>query len=414
MADNKEDEGLWVVFLSIGLILFFTFIIWTAFKKQLLQLLLWIRQGEMTVASLWTPADKVIPVTINGRVQNMSFEQARDVAHSVTPDALLSESIRMGDVLSAISVHAMTPYQWIIGVLLVVMLVIIFFRGPTSLFRRSHNLEGLMAEQSKTFKTITPFLNFNPQKQPVRPPGAPVPEDLPLFSEALSPEEWVAYHQIPQPDGEINEAEARKAFSKQMIAPWKGWKALSPELQVLLAAFCLKAVRQRGESDEMLGRLACCWDYKKGMSFSQDRSLLQEARRVLKNKDLSGVALRNANRHAFVATALLRALDTARAEGGVLAPAQFVWLRGHNRALWYPLNNLGRQGFHPEAVGAMAHYRMEKQIDRPIPKIRVQDAVDALKAYLADKSWAMPIPALDYSDKKGKGKKNAGIMKPAA
>lgn len=414
MADNKEDEGLWVVFLSIGLVLFFTFIIWVALKQQLLQLVLWIRQGEMWLASLWTPADKVIPVTINGRTRDMTFEQIREVARSVTPEALLSDDYRMGEVIAAISVHALTPYTWIFGVLLVAMMVTVFFRGPTSLFRRTHDLEGLMAEQSKTFRTITPFLKFNPQKQPVRPPGAPVPQDLPLFAEALSPEEWIAYNQIPMPEGEVDEAEARKAFAKQMLGPWRGWKALPKELQILLAAFCLKASRKRAESDEMLGRLACCWDHKSGISFAKDRALVAEARRVLKDKDLSGIALRNANRHAFITTALLHALDTARQEGGVLAPAQFVWLRGHNRTLWYPLNNLGRQGFHPEAVGAMAHYRMEKQIDRPIPKVRVQDAVDTLKVYLADKSWAMPIPTLDYSASKGKSKKNIGIMKPAA
>lgn len=413
-GDNKEDEGLWVVFLSIALVLFFTFIIWTVFKEQLLQLLLWIRQGEMALASLWTSPDKPLNVVINGQLQTVSFDQMRDIAHSITPAQLLSDNYNMSEVMGAISRHALTPYKWIMGFLMAVMVVIVFFRGPTSLFRRKLDLEGLMKEQAKTFLTIVPFLNFNPQTMPVRPPGAAVPEDLPLFAEALSPEEWIAHNQVPMPDGEVDEAAARKAFAKQMVGPWRGWKALPKELQILLAAFCLKASRQRAESDEMMGRLAACWHHEKGMQFSGDRTLHAEARRVLKDKDISGLALRNANRHAFVTTALLRALDTARMEGGVLAPAQFLWLRGQNRTLWYPLNNIGRQGFHPEALGAMAHYRMEKQIDRPIPKVRVQDAVDSLKGYLADKSWAMPIPAVDYSAKKGKKNKNTGVMKPAA
>ena len=65
---------------------------------------------------------------------------------------------------------------------------------------------------------------------------------------------------------------------------------------------------------------------------------------------------------------MVRALWYARSEGGVLAPAQFLWLRGHDRALWYPLNNLGRKSFHIEAMGAMCQYKAEKRVSRPIPK----------------------------------------------
>lgn len=414
MADNKEDEGLWLLFLSVGLILFFSFIIWITLKEQLLQILLWIRQGEMALASLWTDPDKTLVLSIGGKPQNITFEQMREIAHSITPAALLSGDYHMGKIISAITYHALLPYKWIMGFLMVLMMFAVYLRGPTSLFRRVLDLEGLMKEQAKTFLTIAPFLSFNPQKMPFRAPGSPVPSELPLFAEALSPEEWVAYNQIPMPDGEIDEAAARRAFAKQMIGPWRGWKNLPKDLQILLAAFCLKASRKRQESDELLGRLAACWHSEKGMVYANDRTLYGEAKRILKNKDLSGLTLRNANRHGFVTTALLRALDTARTEGGVLAPAQFLWMRGENRVLWYPLNNLGRQGYHPEALGAMAHFRMEKQVDRPIPKIRVQDSVEALKVYLADKSWAMPIPTLDYSAEKGKKSKNIGVMTPAS
>ena len=72
---------------------------------------------------------------------------------------------------------------------------------------------------------------------------------------------------------------------------------------------------------------------------------------------------------------MLRALLTAREEGGVLSPSQFVWLRGYDRNLWYPLNNLGRQSCHMEAIGAMAHFRIERRAQRPIPKPKVQDTL---------------------------------------
>ena len=152
----------------------------------------------------------------------------------------------------------------------------------------------------------------------------------------------------------------------------------------------------------MLGRLAKCWSHDKGLQLGKDAKLVGEARRVLKNKELSHSVLKKCNQHAWNTTALIRALLTAREEGGVMAPAQFVWLRGHNRNQWYPLNNLGRHSYHMEAIGAMAHFKAEKMAKRPIPRAKVQDAVDAIIEYMGE-SHARPIPSLDYSGSKKRG-----------
>jgi len=191
---------------------------------------------------------------------------------------------------------------------------------------------------------------------------------------------------------------------QQLIGRWKGPKALEPYQQILLAAFCLKAARKRNEADAILGRLAECWTFKNGLKI--EKKLLNEARAILKNKKLAATVLSKANRHAFVTTAMLRALATAREEGGVLAPAQFVWLRAHDRTLWYPLNNLGRQSFHMESLGAMSHYRAEKMTQRPIPVPKLEDAMTTISEYMASNK-ARPIPQLDYSQSKKRGVKKA-------
>ena len=276
--------------------------------------------------------------------------------------------------------------------------------GPGTHFRTTLNIESLIHRQRKIFPVIAPFVDFDPSTQPPRPPGSPVPAELPAFAEALGPEEWLAYNNIPAPDGKIDRKAAARAFRKQLVARWKGPKALKPYQQVLLAAFCLKAARKRNESDRMLARLAECWSFKKGLKL--DRKLVSEARAVLKNKDLAGKTLAKANQHAFVTTALMRALATAREEGGVCAPAQFVWLRAHDRTLWYPLNNLGRQSFHLEAFGAMSHYRVEKMTQRPIPVPKMEDALTSISEYMASNK-ARPIPQLDYTHSKKRGVKKA-------
>lgn len=411
MADKNDDEAMWMVLFIGAILALLTFGIWYVFKAQLLQGLIWFRQGEFALAALWTDPKTVYEVTINGAKQTVTFESMHELVKRITPSMLLSDDISMRDTLGAISRAALEPFRYIFGGIFVVLCVWILFNGPTSKFRRVLDLNGLIREQARTFPVVAPFINFNPKETPVRAPGMPVPEDLPLFAEALGPEEFIAHHQITGKDGNFSREMIDQAFKKQLIAPWRGWKYLAKENQVLLAAFCLKAVRDRTRADDMLGRIALCWDHKGGLNLSKDPGLVGEARSILKKESLSGMTLKQCNHHAFVTTALLRAMDVARDEGGVLAPAQFVWLRGHNRTLWYPLNNLGRQAFHPEALGAMSHYRAEKVINRPIPKPRLDDATTSLLDYLNDPILRRPIPGVEYSKKKAK-KKNTGVMKP--
>lgn len=278
--------------------------------------------------------------------------------------------------------------------------------GPHTQYRTRLGLDGLIARQAPNFPVISPFVDFNPSTQPPRPPGAPVPVELPDFAEALGPEEWLAFNQIPAPDGTLDEEAAAKHFKKQLIGRWKGVKALKPYQQVLLACFALKASRERDASDEMLSRIAVCWSAKDGLKLSKDRKLLSDARKIIRNKDLASGTIAACNRHAFVTTALLGALNYARSEGGVLAPAQFVWLRAHDRTLWYPLNNMGRHSFHMEALGAMSHYKAERLTNRPIPAPKVEGAVQMIIEYMKS-NLARPIPTLDYSQSKTRGVKKA-------
>jgi intracellular multiplication protein IcmP len=316
--------------------------------------------------------------------------------------------------MDVISTLAMAPLKLPLAIIIAVMGIWCMMYGPGTHNRRKMNLDGLIGHQAKVFPVIAPFVKFNPSTQPPRPPGAPVPAELPAFAEALAPEEWLAYHNIPVPDGKIDRQAAYMAFAKQLGPRWQGWEGLPAYKQILLASMCLRAARKRIPSDEMLGALAQCWSFDKGLVL--DPKLVREARAILKNKDMSGPLLRKANQHAFQTTALIRALATAREEGGVMAPATFVWLRAHDRTLWYPLNNLGRQAFHMEAFGAMAHYKMEKMTQRPIPRPKVESAIDVLEEYMrSDK--ARPIPQLDYKGSKKRGIKkptSAGIKKPRA
>jgi len=405
-AENTLHEnaiGWTILLVVIGVIVA---IFWYYQSDEVRNLVRWIRYGEMWIVYLFVELGNMLGLTGEDgyKIYFLGQEQSWRKGFHDTPK--FDKEILSYNHLVYFTALAMQPMRIALFTICCLGALWCMFKGPRTHYRTRMSLETLIKRQSRNFPVIAPFADFNPATQPPRPPGSPVPAELPAFAEALGPEEWLAYYNIPAPDGALDEEAAAKAFKRQLIGRWKGPMALKPYQQILLAAFCLKAARKRNESDSMLGRLALCWTFKGGLKLSKDKTLLKEARKVLKNKDLAGGTLSKCNQHAFVTTALLRALTNAREEGGVLAPATFVWLRGHDRTLWYPLNNLGRQSFHIEAMGAMSHYKAEKMTQRPIPVPKVEHAVQTIAEYMGSKR-ARPIPQLDYSQSSKRGVKKA-------
>ncbi len=387
ISDSAVGWGiLGCVFAAIG------YVIWWHYHEQIRSMIRWVRYGEMWLMSFFVDANH----TVEWQGQPVNYHQMMDLAGKIAPEQIDSQ------LLSLLSTVALDPYLFVIIAITMCCGLWALFKGPGSEHRRKYDINTLIKKQSNIFPIISPFIDFNPSNMPVRPPGAPVPAELPLFSEALSPEEWIVYNEIPVVDKKLDHEATNKAFAKQLGPRWRGAKHLAPYKQIMLAAFCLKAARKRADSDAMMGRLAKCWNGKNELKI--DRKLLREARSILGNTKLSGSVLKKCNEHAWETTALMRGLTTAREEGGVLAPAQFVWLRAYERTLWYPLNNLGRQSLHMEALGATAHYKAEKLAQRPIPRPKVSDSVQTLSEYI-ESSRARPLPQLDYSNSKKRGVK---------
>lgn len=394
-GDTLYENGIgWA--LMLGILGFLLWVFWFFYAVEIREMVRWIRYGEAWLVSWFLGSE--YKILFEGK--EYGFHASLDAVPDYPKEKLKFQHLALFSAL------AMQPWKVPFLVLIGSGGLWCMFLGPNTQHRRRMTLDDLIEVQSQIFPIISPFVKFNPSTQPPRPPGAPVPVELPLFAEALGPEEWLAYNSIQTPDGKIEEGSASRAFREQLGAPWRGIKGLDGYKLILLAAFCLKASRKREQGDDMLGRLAQCWSMNNGLNLGKDKKLLKEAAKILKNKELSGATLAQANRHAFETTAILRAMQYAREEGGVLAPAQFVWLRAYNRPLWYPLNNLGRQSFHMEALGAMSHFKAEKMTQRPIPVAKVGHAVQTIQEYMKS-GTARPIPQLDYSQSKKRGIKKA-------
>lgn len=253
--------------------------------------------------------------------------------------------------------------------------------SPRSKFKVKHTLETFIQAQVKIWPVISPIVKFNPSKSG-RILGTAIPDKLPMFAEALSPEEWIAWNRIPVVNGVPDRDASRRAFIQQLGPRWTGIDAAPLHYRALFAAAALKGAQKREQSDNFLGRLALCWNDKKG--FRPDSKIIDEINKIIKDPELGGRLLPIADLHAWRTTALLGALKWARSQGGVLAPAQFLWIRAEDRPLWYPLNNLGRRSFHSEGAGAMAHFMAELAAGKALPIPRVETAIVTLNTYLHD------------------------------
>lgn len=394
-GDTLYEGGIgWGIMMVIFAVLIWMF--WLFFDHEIRDMVRWIRYAEMWLVSWFIESDHIVI----HRGQEIPFKDGFEIVPQLEKGKMDYDDLALFNSL------AMQPMKQFFIALIGAGALWSIFLGPGTQYRKRMTLEDLIERQSKVFPVITPFVKFNPAKQPPRAPGSAVPAELPPFAEALGPEEWLAYNNIQVPDGKIDDESASRALIAQLGKPWRGAKNLEPYKQILLAAFCLKASRKREPAEDMIGRLAKCWSGRDGLKLSKDSKLLREAQKVLSDKNLAAGTLGQANRHAFETTAMLRALQYAREEGGVLAPAQFVWLRSHDRALWYPLNNMGRQSYHMEALGAMSHFKAEKLTQRPIPVAKIDHALETIQEYMSS-IRARPIPQLDYSQSKTRGVKKA-------
>ncbi len=406
MSENNggggETEMILVLLFAafLGVIGYF---LWRAFTPEITNVIRHVRLVEMQAATAVAPEG-----------YGVKYEDMRDPIFLQSMedffDKAKTEEISSRHLAIASDV-TLRPLRVPLAVIILIMAGYIVWRGPHSKFKKVFNLEMLIKKQAKAFPYIAPMIDFDPTKIPNRAPGDPVPEELPLFAEALAPEEWIAHQKLAPKGTMLDPIITSKAMANQLGVRWRGWEKQEDWLQVLIAAYGLRAVRARHDSDVMLGRLAQCWSHKNGIKLGRQSGLLNDARKFLKSKKAQPLH-KIMKQHAYQTTAMMRALDFARSQGGVCSPGQFVWLRGHDRNMWYALNNLGRQAYHPEALGAMSHFQLEKLTERPVPKPNMERAIKSLQVYM-DSDQARPIPSMAYKKNKSRNEKKSGIMKPA-
>jgi intracellular multiplication protein IcmP len=398
----NEPDAMWTMIWLLVVVGLAAGVFWYVFRVPILEGLRWLRLGELWVVGLfshqqdrcfsWLLRSHTGPPDVSSTMAKLAYDCfGTEFMGSLPSEKRLEYFSLTGASMAAVERIATIYIRWPLAVVFAIVAVYIMFFSPRNKFKTRHTIESFIKTQAKMWPVISPIVDFNPIKSSARIPGSEVPDKLPLFAEALSPEEWISWHRIPVSNGVVDREAARRALLLQLGPRWNGLDGQAPYFRALFAAFALKGAQKREESDEFLGDVSLCWTAKAG--FHLTPKVAAEVKKIIHDPEIGGKALEEAARHAYRTTAMLGVLRWARSMGGVLAPAQFLWLRGTDRHLWYALNNLGRRSFHAEGMGAMAHFMAEQAAKKPLPIPRVDTAVVTLNQFLSDpEKRSIPIP----------------------
>lgn len=173
----------------------------------------------------------------------------------------------------------------------------------------------------------------------------------------------------------LKRGEAYQIFCLQMGPLWVNLEGLPPYVLALFACFAAKGNGDNKGMRRLLNQIARSTETGH-LDFGGTRELL------VKHVQDPRIG-RAVSPHAYLYTVMASLLLHARGDG-VLATAEFIWLKPLDRRLWYVLNSVGRQTPFCEVAGPIAHLKIEDRLRRAIKVPMVGEAVNALEAALGD------------------------------
>lgn len=261
------------------------------------------------------------------------------------------------------------------ALILSIMALITFRTGIASKFRRIFNQRmHLLRENEKVlWKMISPISKLDLAK-----------EDINKGPWAMStpPMTFAKQHNLLKEDRTQREVTvtivrgaAARLFALQLGNYFTGVDALPMHMQALFAIFAARANRDRKVSDKLLGQLSVSYADGK-LDFSGVKETIAK---YINSKEVQYVV----RRHAYVLTMMSSMLELARADG-VLAVAEFLWLKPVDRRLWYMLGSVGRQTPFVEVSGPFSHWLVEKKLKGPMRTPMIDSAVNALEVAVSE------------------------------
>ncbi len=266
--------------------------------------------------------------------------------------------------------------RWVITPIIVGLAVWIVYRMKGQGYKRVFSLGGgkgkplsLAHYQSERWKVATYSAFFDPDNRDAH------------ITPAATPMEFLRNNEVEFENGSFSE-ETREnrlpdIFAAQLGKPWTGLKRADLYVQCVGILCGLHYLRRKPSLSER-ETLSIAW--AQGKDGTEAMKAL--VAKYIEDKDINKVVDTICAKHAFCNTGLFALLDRARARAGVLASADFGYLKQLDRSLWYTLSNCGRRRFFIEAAGVVSHFFAEKVTGNPLVEPNVENAINGLEDYL--------------------------------
>lgn len=334
----------------------FGYLIWYFFKGPLVKAFFYLKLGEINILNFFSDALS----GTKAQIQTLMPQAANISVHQVTA------------IATQVGHYLIIPAVF----LLIVFSVLLYFRSSTANYRHNYDMKSLLKAEAPLWPQVTPVMGKDLVKQHV--------EKGP-WAMAMTPMQFAKAHKLLKEDvPKVEENKLRRenritvtvikdkaadVFSQQIGPLWQGFDSLNMHTKALFAAFAARANADEKPSRSLLLRIAASSSGK--MDFSGTNELLKKYAN-------SKVVQHIVNNHAYVMTVMASLLDLARSDG-VVASADFLWLKPIDRRLWFILNTVGRQTSPAEVSGVFAHWLAEKELGRKIRTPMVQEAVNGLE-----------------------------------
>jgi intracellular multiplication protein IcmP len=262
------------------------------------------------------------------------------------------------------------------GALLLGMAAWVYTKNVGLKFRRTYSMKTLRDQEQNNWPQIMPVISRDLTSEDVR---------LGPWAMSMTPMEFAKQFNLLKRDefaprgfshlaapltATVKKGEARRIFTLQLGPYWNGFESLPPQTKALAAIFLAKINRDRDGAAKLL----------KILSESAAKGHLDVTTvPALLNKHMNSELVQEiVQKHAYVMTVMAALLVGAR-QDGVLASADFLWLKPIDRRLWYVLNTVGRQTAFVEVGGVIAHWQVEKALNQKCLMPMVEEAVKALE-----------------------------------
>jgi intracellular multiplication protein IcmP len=352
---QQPDSGLgplWVVLaIFIGGLVF-----WYTGHAYIAEIIFKIRLGEIAIISLFTD----------------SLSSVHDKIAATAPSAATFSFI--ATISQEVGQKLAIPF----AVILCALAAILYRINSRNRFRKIYNMQMLMSQEKNNWPQITPVNKLNLLDIHIH--EGP-------WAMSMTPMQFAKKYKLLEEERvadttglasrsrivvKVIEARATRVFTQQLGRPWRGVDKLPIHAKALLAIFSAKANGDRESVSKLIRQIAASAEDMGKLNFSGVDVILK------KHVD-SKIVKRVVSAHAYELTVMASMLEVARMDG-VLATAEFLWLKPIDRSLWYMLNNVGRRTAFTEVAGPIAHWLAEKTIGRKLLVPMINEATIALVA----------------------------------